>query len=107
MVAEGHRLRRLQMGEARHDRRGAVQRLLRQRGHAAPRAAGRASSMRVAHPEPEVGRDLVVARAGGVQPAGRAARRSRQAATSTFMWMSSSALEKVNVPVLDFAADSL
>ena len=80
VVAERHRLRGLQMGEARHDGRRHAPR----RGRSAP-PAGRCSAAiqrvdRVAHPQPEVGRDLVVARARGVQPAGRPRRSARPAA---------------------------
>ena len=70
MMAEGHRLRGLQMGKARHHGRGMLERLLGQR----PLIAGERRVDRVdgvAHPEPEVGRHLVVARARGVQPPGR------------------------------------
>ncbi len=72
MVPEGHRLRRLQMGEARHYGCGISFGLLDQ---------GRLQRFqllvetvdRVAHPEAEIGRDLVVAAARGMQPAGRVA----------------------------------
>ena len=72
MVAEGDRLRRLQMGEARHDNCRAVQRTGGERPlQLADLEQDRVD--RVAHPEAEVDRDLVVARARGVQPAcGRA-----------------------------------
>jgi len=66
-MAEGHRLRRLHMGEARHDGvdmfcRLGMQRLLQrhQRFIGAP--------ARRPHPQPEIRHHLVVARAGGVQP---------------------------------------
>ena len=73
MVAEGHRLRRLQVGEARHHRaRRARSASPSSAAWSAPRCAS-ARSHRVAHPEAEVGRDLVVARARGVQPAARLA----------------------------------
>ena len=72
MMPERHRLRGLQMGEARHHRCGVLQRArgerLLQRGQ---RRVGLVD--RVAHTEAEIGRDLVVARARGVQPAGRRA----------------------------------
>ena len=71
-MAEGDRLGRLEMGEARHHHAGAVERaggerLLQLRDLDDQRVD------RVAHPEAEIDRDLVVARARGVQPAGRRA----------------------------------
>ncbi len=70
MMAERHRLRRLQMGEARHHGGGVLERLL---GERALIGGERGIDLvdRVAHPQPEIGRDLVVARARGMQPAGR------------------------------------
>ena len=70
MMAEGHRLRGLQMGEARHHRVGILQRLLGERALIIGER-GVKTVDRVAHPEPEVGRHLIVARARGVQPPGR------------------------------------
>ena len=97
MVAEGDRLGRLQMGEARHDGRGMFV--------GAWRASASCSSCelavervdRVADPEAEIGRHLVVARARGMEPAGRRADQLLEPA-SMFMWMSSSAREKVKRP---------
>jgi thiol-disulfide isomerase/thioredoxin len=62
----------------------------------------------VAHPQPEIGRDLVVARARGVQPPGGLPISSASRA-STFMWMSSSATEKASSakPVAAFAITDL
>ena len=70
MMAERHRLRRLQMGEARHHGGGVLERLFGQRALIAGKRRIDAVD-RVAHPEPEIGRDLIVARARGVQPPGR------------------------------------
>ena len=71
MMAERHRLRRLQMGEARHHGRRMFERLLRQRALIGGER-GVDPVDRVAHPQPEVGRDLIVARARGMQaPGGR------------------------------------
>ena len=69
MVAEGHRLRRLQMGKAGHHRAGMIERLL---GERALIGGERRVDVvdRVAHPELEIGRDLIVARARGMQPPG-------------------------------------
>ena len=68
MVTERHRLARLEMGEAGHDGVGMLvgagdQRIL-ERVDPGERLVDRA-----AHPQLEVGRDLVVARAGGVEAA--------------------------------------
>ena len=69
MVAERHRLRRLQMGEARHHGTGMDAGLLGERllqvGEPAVELVDR-----VADPELEVEGDLVVARARRMQPAG-------------------------------------
>ena len=69
MVAKGHGLGRLQMGEARHHgprmRFGLFGESALQIGHLAIDLVER-----VAHPQAHVGRDLVVARARRVQPAG-------------------------------------
>ena len=72
MMAEGDRLRRLQMREARHHRAGMRQRLLGERLlQAGERGIDGVDG--VAHPQPEIGRHLVVARARRVQAAGRGA----------------------------------
>ena len=72
MMAERHRLARLQMGEARHDGRrmllGAGQQRVFKRVDARHRLVDAA-----AHEQFEIGRDLVVARARGVQLARRPA----------------------------------
>ena len=72
MVAERGRLRRLQMGEAGHDGGGVFGRAGGQRVH----QRGQRSVLGVdgvAHPEAEIGRDLVIAAARGVQaPSGLA-----------------------------------
>ena len=72
MMAEGDRLRRLQMGEARHDHGGAVERSGRERP-LQPGDLARDRVDRVAHPEAEIDGDLVVARARGVKAPGRRA----------------------------------
>ena len=69
-MAESHRLRDLQMREARHDGVCMLERPLGQRALVGGER-GIDAVDRVAHPEPKIGRDLVVARAGGVQPPGR------------------------------------
>ena len=72
MMAEGHRLRRLHMGEAGHHSAGMRQRLLGERALiAGERGIKRVNG--IAHPQPEIGRHLIVARARGMQPAGRLA----------------------------------
>ena len=70
MMPERHGLRGLQMGEARHDRAGMFQRPRHQR--VLERGQRRIDLVdRVADIEPEIGRDLIVARTGGVQPSRR------------------------------------
>ena len=67
MMPERHRLRGLQMGEARHHGGGMLQRPLHQRVlERGQRRVGLVDG--VADIEPEIGRHLVVARARGVQP---------------------------------------
>ena len=79
MVAEGDGLRRLQMREARHHHIEMRLRLARQRElQGGERRVGGVDP--VAHIELEVGRDLVVARARGVQPPGGLADQRLQAA---------------------------
>ncbi len=72
MVAESDRLRRLQMGEAGHHGGGLRQRLF---GECALQIRDLPIDLvqRVAHPQAHVGRDLIIARAGGVKPARRLA----------------------------------
>ena len=72
VMAEGHRLGRLHMGEARHDGAGMLLGLREQRPLQRQQALIGALAGG-AHPEAEIGRHLVVARAGGVQPPGRRA----------------------------------
>ncbi len=69
MMAEGDRLRGLQMREARHHRAGVLERLFGERALIAGER-GIDGIDGVAHPQPEIGRYLVVARARGVQPPG-------------------------------------
>jgi hypothetical protein len=70
MVPEGHRLGGLQMGEARHHGRGVLERLVGERALVIGKR--RVDGVdRHPDPQPEIGRHLVVAGAGGVQPACR------------------------------------
>ena len=66
-VPERHRLGALQVGVAGHRRRGLAPRPARASASARARAADARLGERVLAVEPEVGRDLVVARAPGVQ----------------------------------------
>ena len=70
VMAESHRLRDLQMGEARHNRFDMLVGALDQH---ALQCADRIHRLvaGIAHPQAEVGRDLVIARTCSVQPAGR------------------------------------
>ena len=79
MMAEGDRLRGLQMRQPRHDRVGMFQRLLGERRLVIGKRDIELVDG-VAHPEPEIGRDLIVARARGMQAAGGRADQSRRAA---------------------------
>jgi hypothetical protein len=69
MMAEGHRLRRLQMREARHHGRRVIERLHGERPLIIRERSVDAVD-RIADPQPEVGGDLIVARARGMQPSG-------------------------------------
>ena len=103
MMAEGDRLRRLQMGEARHDHRGAVERP----GGERPLQLGDLGEDRVdrvAHPEAEIDRDLVVARARGVEAPGRRADDLSKAALDVHMDVFERARERKRAR-LDFAFD--
>ena len=97
MVAEGHRLGGLQVGEARHQRLGMRLRLASSARCRAPRAASAPSIAASRTQQRKSSRDLVVARARGVQPPGRLADQL-PSRLSTFMWMSSSARENGKVP---------
>ena len=68
-MPERHRLRGLQMGEARHHGRGMFDRPLHQRAlERGQRGIGLVDH--VADIKPEIGRHLIVAGTRGVQPAG-------------------------------------
>ncbi len=69
-MTEGHRLRGLHVRQTRHHGAGVFERLVGERTlKAGERRIERVDG--VAHPEPEIGRHLIVARARGVQPPGR------------------------------------
>ena len=103
MMAEGDRLRRLQMGEARHDHTGALERAGRERPlQLSDLDEDRVD--RVAHPEAEIDGDLIVARARGVQPSGRRPDDFGEAAFDVHMDVFERALERKR-PRLDFAFD--
>ncbi len=72
MMTERHRLRDLQMRESGHDRLGM---LFRPCDQHPLQFADRVRRLvaRTPHPQPKIGRDLVVARARGVQPSSRRA----------------------------------
>ncbi len=103
MMAEGDRLRRLQMGEARHDHRGAIQRT----GSEGALQLGDLDQDpvdRIAHPEAEIDGDLIVARARGVQPAGNGSDDLCKAAFHVHMNVFERARERKRAR-LDFAFD--
>ena len=102
VVAEGHRLGVLQVGEARHDGRrfefGAPhQRQLQSPDLHKQRIDG------IAHVQPEVGRHLVVARAGRVQPAGSVADQFLEPAFDIHVDVFEGARER-EFPCVDFGA---
>ena len=103
MVAERHRLRRLQMGHA-GDRVGRVLvGAVGQRPHQVAQLRQRAVDG-VAHPEPEIGGDLVVAAARGVQPAAGVADARDQARLDVHMDVLQRRIE-VEPPLFDVGAD--
>ena len=77
VMAEGDRLGGLQVREARHDRVGMLLGAIEESGDEAGQRLLRSLQLFL-HPEAEVERDLVVARAGGVQPAGGRTDQRRQ-----------------------------
>jgi hypothetical protein len=97
MMAEGHRLGRLQVGEARHDRVGMLRPCRKGLISLVSAASVRPSSL---DPEAEIERHLVVARACGVQPPGGSPI-SSASRDSMFMWMSSSWREKAKAAFFD------
>ncbi len=95
-MREGDRLRRLHMGEARHDRINMRLGLLEQAALEFDDQFLRAAAG-LAHPQPEIRRHLVVARARGVQAA-RGLARDLLSRASMLRWMSSSSRLKTNLP---------
>ena len=105
MVAESHRLGALQMGEARHHLAGMGEGLVGERHlQLAQRRVHRVD--RVAHPELEIGRHLVVARAGGVQPSGGVADQFLQARFDVEVDVLERA-RKLELARFDFAQDGV
>jgi hypothetical protein len=92
MMTERHRLRALQMRETRHHRAGVLERLLGQ----CPLIVGEQPVDVVdarPYPKPEIGRDLVVARARRVQPPGRGPDQTGQPALDVHMDIFERAIE--------------
>jgi len=104
-MPERHGLGGLQMREARHHRAGLGRGLLRQHLHQA-RELDVDVVDRVADPEPEIGRHLVVARARRVQPPGRLADDLRQPRLDIHVDVFERP-RKVEPPAGDFRADLL
>ena len=77
VMAEGYRLGGLEVREARHDRVGVLLGAIEESGDEAGQCRFRPGKLFL-HPEAEVERDLVVARTGGVQPAGGRTDQRRQ-----------------------------
>ncbi len=103
MMAEGDRLGRLQMGEAGHRHAGALERA---RGQRALQLGDPRDQRvdRVAHPEAEIDRDLVVARARGMQTPSGGADDLGEPALHVHMDVLERARE-LEAPRLDFALD--
>ena len=78
MMAEGHRLRRLQMGEARHHGIGIFFGAVEEGGDEGGQHPFRLLQFFL-DPQAEIERHLVVARAGGVQATSRCADEGRKA----------------------------
>ncbi len=99
VMAPCHRLGGLQMGKAGHDPIGPRLGLPQQ----APACKAAKCRIRlialIAHPEPEIDGHLIIARPRRVQPPCRLRRSVSRNRASTFMWMSSSAVENGNSPV--------
>ncbi len=105
MVAECHGLRGLQMGKTRHHGRGVFQRAAGQRVlEGGQRRVGLVD--RVADIQAEIGRDLVVARARGVQPAGGGADQFGEPALDVHMDVFERGLE-AELAALDLGEDFL
>ena len=103
MMAERDGLRGLQVRKARHHHVGARERALGER----PLQVGDLAVERVdgvAHPELEIGRDLVVARARGVQAPGRRADQRAEPAFDVHVHVLEGA-RKFEFAGLDFAFD--
>ena len=92
MVAERDRLRRLQVGKSRHHRCRMFERLLGERALVCGEQPRRFVD-RVTDPEPEIGRDLIVARARGMQPPRRRADQLAEPALDIHMNVFERALE--------------
>ena len=97
VMAEGDRLRGLQMREARHHGRGMLQRLLGERALVGARARRRSRRSRRAPRAGSRSRPgrCASARCAAARPPAPISSASR---ASTFMWMSSSARVNVNLP---------
>ena len=105
MVAERDRLRALQVGEPRHDALGVLARAQRQRLLQAGDLPDQLVHG-VADPESEIDRDLVVARARRVQPAGHRPDVGGEPRLDVHVDVFERALEGERA-VLDFATDRL
>ena len=103
VVAEGDRLGGLQVGVARHDGRGMGLGLTDQRRLQIAQLSVQGVD-RLAHPEPEIGRDLVVARARRVQAPGRLADQLLEPRLDVHVDVLERGLE-LEVAALDFSRD--
>jgi hypothetical protein len=91
-MAERYRLRRLHMSQSGHDGARMIERLFSNRA-LIKRQRSINRVYRVAHPQSEIGRNLIVARARGMQPSRCLADQFRQAAFHVHMDVFERALE--------------
>ena len=103
MMARRHRLRRLQMGKSGHDPVGMCLGLIDQRSLQGGKRRIRHID-RVAHPQAEIGRHLVVARPRCVKPAGRVADHIGQPRLDIHVNIFEFGLE-IEIPALNFVPD--
>ena len=103
MMAEGDRLRRLQMREPRHHH-GCMRLGLARQRHLQLRKPSVEGIDGIAHPQPEVGRHLIVTRPRRVEPLARIPDQSRQPALHVQMHIFQRSAERKR-PALDLGGD--
>ena len=101
MMAKGHRLGRLKVGEARHDGFGVRASLHDQGFLKALKADFKIGQGNIADPQFEIGCDLIIARARSMQATGRRADQFTQAAFDIHVDIFKGGRE-FEIPALDF-----